>query len=92
MAEDTVRAEVVVRGRVQGVYFRGQTDTHARSLGVAGWVRNEPDGTVSAVFEGSRARVETLVDWCRQGPRGAQVDELDVAWEEPQGLVGFEIR
>jgi acylphosphatase len=59
---------------------------------VAGWVRNEPDGTVQAVFEGDDDRVESMVEWCRRGPSGARVEDVDVAWAEPQGEEGFAIR
>jgi len=83
---------VRVRGRVQGVFFRGETEGRALSLGLAGWVRNEPDGTVRAVFEGPRERVESMVDWCRRGPRGARVDDVEVVWGEPESLDGFRVR
>jgi acylphosphatase len=86
------RAEVVVRGSVQGVFFRVETRDRARSLGLGGWVRNTADGSVEAVFEGDDERVESMVDWCGRGPRGAQVDHVDVAWLEPQGEDGFAIR
>jgi acylphosphatase len=85
------RARVRVTGLVQGVYFRAETLERARSLGVAGWVRNAPDGTVEAVFEGAADRVETLVRWCRRGPAAARVDEVAIAWEEPAGEVGFRV-
>ena len=85
------RVRVVVRGRVQGVFFRGEAQTRARSLGVDGWVRNERDGTVHAVFEGPRERVESMVDWCRRGPRGARVEDVEASWEEPEGLDGFRV-
>jgi acylphosphatase len=81
-----------VRGSVQGVGFRYETRARASSLGVAGWVRNEPDGTLAAVFEGPRERVESMVEWCRRGPRGARVDDVEVRWEEPEGLDGFRVR
>ncbi len=86
------RARAVVRGRVQGVFFRAETRDRARSLGVAGWARNAPDGTVEAVFEGDRDRVEALVEWCRRGPRLADVAAVDVEWEEPRGEAGFVVR
>jgi acylphosphatase len=85
------RARVRVRGSVQGVFFRAETHNRARSLGVAGWVRNLPDGTVEAVFEGERDRVQSMVDWCGRGPAGAQVDGVDVSWEEPDGASGFAV-
>jgi len=86
------RAEVVVRGAVQGVFFRVETRDRARSLGLAGWVRNAPDGSVEAVFEGDDERVESMVDWCRRGPRGARVQDVDVTWTEVQSEDGFSIR
>lgn len=85
------RARVVVRGSVQGVFFRVETRDRARSLGLAGRVRNVPDGTVEAVFEGEDDRVESMVEWCRHGPPGARVDDVDVEWNEPQGEEGFTI-
>jgi acylphosphatase len=83
---------VRVTGRVQGVGFRWGLEQRARSLGLAGWVRNEPDGSVVALLEGPRERVESLVDWCRRGPVGADVSEVDLEWREPAGHVGFAIR
>jgi acylphosphatase len=76
---------------VQGVFFRAETRDRAASLKLAGWVRNNPDGSVEAVFEGERDRVESIVEWCRRGPAHAQVENLDVAWEEPQGDSGFAV-
>jgi acylphosphatase len=70
---------------VQGVGFRYATAVRARSLGVAGWVGNRPDGTVEAVFEGDEPAVASMVDWCRRGPRGAEVREVQVSWGEPDG-------
>jgi len=86
------RARVVVRGSVQGVFFRTETRDRARSLGVAGWVRNVPDGTVEAVFEGNDEKVDSMVEWCRRGPSGAGVDDVEVKWVEPEGEAGFSIR
>jgi acylphosphatase len=87
-----IRRRVVVHGLVQGVFFRETTRRRAVSTGVAGWVRNRPDGTVEAVFEGEREAVERLVAFCREGPRGARVDRLDVEAEEPDALEGFRTR
>ena len=86
-----IRRRVVVHGRVQGVFFRDTVRRHAVSEGVAGWVRNRPDGTVEAVFEGAPDAVEALVAICHEGPRGARVDRVDVAEDNPSGLVGFRI-
>ncbi len=83
------RARVVVRGRVQGVFFRAETSDRARSLGLSGWVRNVPDGSVEAVFEGERDRIGSILEWCRSGPGFAEVDDVEVAWEEPRGEQGF---
>jgi acylphosphatase len=76
---------------VQGVFFRAETRDRAASLELAGWVRNNPDGSVEAVFEGERDRVESMVEWCRRGPAHAQVENVDVAWEAPQGDSGFTV-
>jgi len=76
-----VRVRVVVSGIVQGVFFRQKTKQQAESRGVTGWVRNLPDGRVEAVFEGKEDDVEALVDFCRKGPRGAFITNVDVAFE-----------
>jgi acylphosphatase len=83
---------VIVHGRVQGVFFRDTTRRRAFAQEVAGWVRNRPDGTVEAVFEGSGDSVEAMVAFCREGPRGAGVERVEVLEEEPEGLSGFEVR
>jgi acylphosphatase len=80
---------VVVTGRVQGVGFRYATVQRARSLGLGGWVRNRLDGSVEAVFEGPPERVRSMVDWCRRGPRGARVERLEEASEQPVGEGAF---
>jgi acylphosphatase len=85
------RARISVRGLVQGVFFRAETRRMAVSLGLKGWVRNMPDGTVQAVFEGERAVVEKAVEWCRHGPAGARVEDLGVSWEDARGEAGFEV-
>jgi len=87
------RAHVFVSGRVQGVFFRSETKYKADSHGVKGWVRNLPDGRVEAVFEGEEEAVKALVEFCKQGPAGARVTKVDLAWEEPAGtLEGFKIK
>jgi acylphosphatase len=85
------RTHVFVHGFVQGVGFRFAIEREALSRGVAGWVRNSPDGTVEAVFEGDREDVEALVDLCRRGPRGAQVERVEAIVELPEGLIGFRV-
>jgi acylphosphatase len=83
------RARVVVSGRVQGVGFRYATVGRARSRGVAGFVRNNDDGTVEAVFEGEPDAVDALVAWCSRGPTGSRVDDVRVELETPTGATGF---
>ena len=87
-----IRVRVQVRGRVQGVFFRAKARARAESLGLAGWIRNLPDGRVEAVFEGEDERVESMVDWCRRGPAGAEVEAVDVEREEPVGETSFRVR
>jgi acylphosphatase len=86
------RVRVEVRGFVQGVGFRYATADRARMSGVGGFVRNRPDGTVEAAFEGDDEAVDTVVDWCRRGPRGAHVEDVAVDAEQPQGETDFRIR
>jgi acylphosphatase len=87
-----IRTHVYVAGMVQGVFFRYETRERARSRGLAGWVRNLPDGRVEAVFEGPEPEVEAMVDWCRAGPRGAEVTDVEALAEDPEGLQGFDVR
>jgi acylphosphatase len=87
-----IRRRAVVHGRVQGVFFRDTTRRMAEARGVAGWVTNRPDGAVVAVFEGELDAVESMLSFCREGPRGAEVDRVEVTEEEPEGLRSFEVR
>ncbi|MBK5274660.1 MAG: acylphosphatase [Desulfuromonadales bacterium] len=73
-----IRLSVTVHGHVQGVAFRHYTCRQALELGVTGWVRNLPDGSVEGLFEGDEATVHGLVEWCRSGPPAARVERLDV--------------
>ena len=86
-----IRRRVIVHGRVQGVFFRDTMRRMAQSRGVAGWVGNTPEGTVEAAFEGEPEAVESMVRFCRQGPRGASVSQVEVFDEQPEGLTGFVI-
>jgi acylphosphatase len=86
-----IRRRVVVHGRVQGVFFRDTTRRQAQTRGVAGWVRNNRDGTVEAVFEGDADAVERMVELSRSGPSGARVERMEVFEEEPEGLRSFEV-
>ena len=87
-----MRKRVVVHGRVQGVFFRDSTRRRAQAAGVAGWVANRPDGTVEAVLEGDADAVEALVRWLHDGPRGADVERVEVEEGEPEVLTGFDVR
>jgi acylphosphatase len=89
---DSIRQRVVVRGQVQGVFFRDTTRREAERRDVSGWVCNRRDGAVEAVFEGPADAVGALVEFCSRGPRGAAVAEVDVRGEPPEGLRGFEVR
>lgn len=84
---DKKTIHVIVKGRVQGVFFRMETLRTAERHGVKGWVRNVPDGTVEAVFEGAPGNLDRVLDWCRTGPPMADV--ADVIVEEMKGPVGF---
>jgi len=87
------RLRLRITGRVQGVWYRGATEAEARRLGVDGWVRNLPDGSVEALIEGEPSAVRALADWCRQGPPGARVHDVTEAGEPPgDDLHGFRIR
>jgi acylphosphatase len=85
------RVRVFVSGRVQGVFFRAGCAERARQAGLAGFVRNLPDGRVEAVFEGADSKVGELVDWCREGPEHAQVESVEVQEEDPSGERGFSV-
>jgi acylphosphatase len=86
--DDIVRRRVVVHGDVQGVFFRDSTRDEAEARGLAGSVTNRADGAVEAVFEGPREDVEALIAFCREGPRQARVDDVEVIDEEPEGSSG----
>ena len=79
----SVRAHLTIRGRVQGVWYRGAVQAEARRLGVSGWVRNRDDGSVEADATGDRTAVEALIAWAHHGPRGARVMGVVVDWREP---------
>jgi len=87
-----VRYRVLISGRVQGVFFRDSCRRLAEQHGVAGWVRNLPDGRVEAVFEGPAEHVRSLVDWAHTGPRLAVVEAVAVQPEPPEGLAAFHIK
>lgn len=92
MNDAKVRVHVIVKGRVQGVWFRQSTAQQALEIGVAGWVRNREDGSVEAVFEGSPTTVNEALSYVRRGPERARVDDLEIDYERPLGEIGFVVR
>jgi acylphosphatase len=89
---EIVRRRVVVHGHVQGVFFRDSIQRFAREQGVSGWVANRDDGTVEAALEGSPDAVDAVLRFCRAGPPRAEVRDLEVSEEPPEGLNGFAVR
>jgi acylphosphatase len=89
---EVARRRVVVHGYVQGVFFRDTTRREAQRRGVAGWVSNRADGAVEAVFEGEPEAVAAMVEFCRSGPRGADVERVETSEEPAEGLTGFDVR
>jgi acylphosphatase len=83
--EKQIGAHVIISGRVQGVFFRVETQRAAERFGVSGWVRNRPDGTVEAVFEGGQQAVDAVVQWCREGPNLAVVENVELKWQDFTG-------
>jgi len=90
MTPDKCR-RIVVSGHVQGVWYRGSMVRQARAAGVAGWVKNLPDGRVEALLEGSSEAVDAMIEWCRHGPPGARVRDVETHEHTLQGLSGFDI-
>ncbi|MCB9477058.1 MAG: acylphosphatase [Deltaproteobacteria bacterium] len=87
-----VAAHLYISGRVQGVWYRGSTQSRAAALGLDGWVRNLPDGRVEAHVQGPQGKVNELIAWCRQGPPAAIVDDVEVRWVDVGKFSGFEVR
>jgi acylphosphatase len=85
-------ARVSIQGRVQGVGFRYFTRQQAQQWKIQGWIRNRVDGTVEAVFEGTRSQLEQILAWCQEGSPTAQVNQVNVTWENPSKLQGFKQR
>ena len=89
----SVRAHLYISGVVQGVFFRSNTRDKALGLGLQGWVRNLQDGRVEAVVQGENSEVREMIEWCKAGPPSANVDDVDVRWEEyGEDLNSFEVR
>ena len=91
--ETMVCSRVIISGKVQGVFFRAETQGMAQRLGVSGWVRNKPDGTVEALFCGTPEKIDTAIAWCRQGSPASRVARVDIFPEEPADMLqDFSIR
>lgn len=90
--DDKIRVHVFISGRVQGVFFRQNTKNKAKSLGVAGWIKNLSDGRVEAIFEGEKDKIEELIGWAKRGPMFSRIDGVEVIKEGYQGeFKDFEI-
>ncbi len=88
-----VRAHVFISGMVQGVFFRSETRHEAKKHDVNGWICNVPDGRVEAVFEGEEKNVKEIIEFCRRGPSGARVTNVDITWENYTGKFrNFEVK
>jgi acylphosphatase len=87
-----IRFRIRVQGRVQGVFFRASARAEAQRLGLCGFVRNEPDGSVYAEAEGERETLQQFLDWCRRGPPHARVDRVEVEEGAAEGREGFRIQ
>ena len=79
------RVHLVITGRVQGVWFRANTQKKAKALDLKGWVKNLSDGRVEAVFEGEKEQIDRIIEWCKKGPSFARVDDVQIQWETPMG-------
>jgi len=93
MGVKKLRAHVLIKGRVQGVFFRAEIRSQAYGLGLTGWVRNRWDGNVEAFFEGEDQKVRKMIAWCHKGPPAAMVEDVEVKWEEYKGeFTSFSVR
>ena len=88
---EVAAVHIFVHGRGQGGWYRAKTQKVAEGLGLAGWVKNCPDGSVEIHAEGNKTKLEELVAWCRRGPALASVSDIDLNWTEAEGLRSFDI-
>ena len=86
------RYKIIVKGKVQGVFYRSSTQAKAKELNLNGWVKNEEDGSVVIEAEGEEQKLEKLIEWCKQGPGAAVVNDVEYQEIEPKGINGFEVR
>ena len=88
-----LRVRLKITGRVQGVYYRAATLQQAQNIGLTGWVMNCPDGSVEAIAEGAKPKLEEFISWCQRGPSDARVTQVEVRWETAENKFdGFTIR
>ena len=88
-----LRAHVLIKGRVQGVFLRAETRSQAYRLGIVGWVKNRWDGRVEALFEGEEKAVQKMIGWCHKGPPAAIIEDVEIKWEDYKGeFTSFSIR
>ena len=93
MASMKTNVNVIISGRVQGVWFRASTKQKAEQLGLTGWVRNTSDGNVEAIFEGEEDIVKKMIEWCHHGPPSAQVENVEIKNQDPtNGFDNFFIK
>ena len=82
---EKARVSIIINGQVQGVFFRYKTQQEAQKLGLTGWVRNNGDGSVEILAEGTEDKLEELINWCKAGPRSAKVENIEVKWQTYSG-------
>ena len=86
------KANILVSGRVQGVFYRASTREKALELGIKGWVMNKPDGSVYIAAEAEESKLDQFIEWCKKGPMMAKVDNIDISHQSPEGFSSFEVR
>jgi acylphosphatase len=87
------RVHLLISGQVQGVFFRANTRRAANELGLKGWVRNVPEGMVEVVAEGRKHSLDKLIEYCRKGPEGSKVENIEIKWEDFRNeFGGFDVR
>jgi acylphosphatase len=90
---EKARVSIIINGQVQGVFFRYKTQQEAHKLSLTGWVKNNGDGSVACMAEGEKDKLEELINWCKKGPDGAEVENVEINWGPYRGeFKGFEIR
>ena len=83
------QVHLIISGKVQGVFYRASCQETAQRLGLTGWVRNLPDGSVEVLAQGEKEKIEKLIEWCRKGPDGAKVSGVEMEWQSILGQAPF---